>query len=394
MSTGDNAAALLRSPNGPQRATLLELFFDLVYVAALALASTNLAEHLSWTGAVGTLLPLMAIWWTWSITALLTDFYDPQRKPIQVTLVATMLGSILMAVALPGALGAHGLMLAGTYVTVHVGRGFVLVTALRGGNQPQRRAARFMIWFGVSGIAWIGGAFAHGAARGVLWVLALAVDYVSAGLRYPVPWLGRVPLEQYRKAGEHIGERYQQFMILSLGDLILVPTLRYSRTDFTSARTGAFLVAFATTVLLWQIYVYRAGSLLQSELHRNPGQTVRWAPYTHLLMTAGIVATAAGFELVIDRPTGVTPPAWVGLIFGGPMLFLIGRTTFEYQVFSRISWSRIAFLAVLAGVAPAMMDLSPLLVTICIGLILLGIAIADAIRTHRSARPPPRSETA
>jgi low temperature requirement protein LtrA len=384
------AEALVRRPGGPQRATLLELLFDLVFVAAIALSSTTLAGDISWHGVVRVALPLAAVWWVWSITALTTDFYDPQRPQIQVVIVSAMLGAMMLAASVPEALGERALVFAGTYVAVHIGRGIILVASL-GGTLAQVRAARFAIWFMVSGVAWLAGALAGERLRAVLWALALLVDYVSAGFRYPVPWLGRVPLDQYGKAGEHLGERYQQFMILALGDLILVPTIRYSQTEPSAARTTAFLVTFAEALLLWQIYVYRAGSLLLTVVNRRPGRVVRWAPYTHVLMVAGIVATAAGSDLVVGRPTGRTPTGWVALIAGGSMLFLIGRTTFEYQFYSRVSWTRFAFMGLLLGLSPVLRMLPPFLVAIAVASVLAGIALTDTLRANSALRHTPEA---
>ena len=384
------AEALVRRPGGPQRATLLELLFDLVFVAAIALSSTTLAGDISWHGVVRVALPLAAVWWVWSITALTTDFYDPQRSQIQVVIISAMLGAMMLAASVPEALGERALVFAGTYVAVHIGRGIILVASL-GGSVAQVRAARFAIWFVVSGVAWLVGALVGERLRAGLWALALLVDYVSAGFRYPVPWLGRVPLDQYGKAGEHLGERYQQFMILALGDVILVPTIRYSQTEPSAARTTAFLVTFAEALLLWQIYVYRAGSLLLTVVNRRPDRVVRWAPYTHVLMVAGIVATAAGSDLVVGRPTGRTPTGWVALIAGGSMLFLIGRTTFEYQVYSRVSWTRFAFVGLLLGLSPVLRMLPPFLVAIAVTSVLAGIALTDTLRANSALRHTPEA---
>ena len=384
------AEALVRRPGGPQRATLLELLFDLVFVAAIALSSTTLAGDIGWHGVVRVALPLAAVWWVWSITALTTDFYDPQRPQIQVVIVSAMLGAMMLAASVPEALGERALVFAGTYVAVHIGRGIILVASL-GGSVAQARAARFAIWFVVSGVAWLVGALVGERLRTILWPLALLVDYVSAGFRYPVPWLGRVPLHQYGKAGEHLGERYQQFMILALGDLILVPTIRYSQTEPSAARTTAFLVTFANALLLWQIYVYRAGSLLLTVVNRRPDRVVRWAPYSHVLMVAGIVATAAGSDLVVGQPTGRTPTGWVALIAGGSMLFLIGRTTFEYQVYSRVSWTRFAFMGLLLGLSPVLRLLPPFLVAIAVASVLAGIALTDTLRGNSAQRHTPEA---
>ncbi|GIH18809.1 low temperature requirement protein A [Rugosimonospora africana] len=372
---------------GPQRATLLELFFDLVFVGALALTSLTLSREPTWSGAAKAILPLMAIWWIWTITALVTDFYDPQQRPIQVVLAGVMLGISQMAVATPNAFGKSGLVFAVSNVAIHLGRGVLLVSVLyRRERVAAQRAGRFLFWFSLTSVPWLIGGLSGERTRFILWGVALAVDYVSGGLRYPTPWIGRVPKEQYDQAGEHLGERYQQFMILALGDMILVAILGYSRVPRTGMHTLAALTAFVTTVVLWQIYVNRAGSILQMVTVRSPGRSARWAPYTHLTMVTGVITMAAGFDLVIPRPTGDTPLGWGGVIIGGPALFMIGRITFEYEVFDRWSWTRVFWLAFLIVAAPpVILFLPPLGVAAYAAAVLLGIAITDQLRVRSRA---------
>ncbi|MFK3981019.1 low temperature requirement protein A [Micromonospora sp. NPDC050397] len=379
---------LIRSSDSPERATLLELLFDVAYVAALALSSIRLAENLTPVAAAELFVLLAAIWWTWSITALLTDFYNPERLPIQAMIAGKMLGSILLAATLPHAFSEIGAVFAGSYVAMHVGRGIVLISVLRG-HTAQVRATRFLFWFVVSGTFWIGGVFFTDGLRLALWAVAITIDFVAAALRYPTPWLGRVPLEQYDQASAHLGERYQQFIILALGDLLLVPTLRMGGSDFTVERVGVFVLALVTTLLLWQIYVFRAGAILQVAVRRKPGRITRWAPYTHLLLVLGVVSSAAGFDLVIGRPAGTVPTGWICVIFGGPTLFLIARTVFEYEVFQTFSRSRLAWVLVLLAVAPAMVGASPIVAVATSTGILFGAVVSDTLRDRRgkSVRP-------
>ncbi|PSK66594.1 hypothetical protein B0E53_01394 [Micromonospora sp. MH33] len=383
LMTTDRAVGLTRADGGPQRATLLELFLDLVFVAALALTSRSLAQRLDPAGVFQTVVLLMAIWWVWSVTALATDLYHGQRPPIFVMTLWVMLGTILMAGTLPDAFSDHALAFAGAYVAIHLGRGIFLVAALHG-RIARLHASRFIFWFVLSAAPWLAGALVAGTARGVLWTAALAVDYGSAWLRYPTPGLGKVPASQYRVAADHLAERYQQFFTLALGDLILVTTLTYADHDMTAGRTGVLLVAFAATVLLWQIYVHRAGSLLQATIEsaRDPGGFVRSAPYTHLVMVAGVVAASAGFEIAIVHPAEPTTPWLAGVMLGGPALFLVGRARFEYEVFSRVSASRLVALLVLAVAAPLLLHAPALVAGLTVTLVLAGVAVADGIRAR------------
>jgi low temperature requirement protein LtrA len=393
------AAGVLRTPEAPQRATFLELFFDLVFVFALTRISQRLVDELTTDRAVsgrlvegvGTLVLLLALYSVWAITAGMTDQLDPEQPKVQLLVVTTMLGSLVMAVAVPAAYGERGLVFAGAYVAIQTVRGLFLMFALRG-HELQRLGARLLFWAGVSAGPWLAGAlFSAGMVRWMLWTLAIAVDYTAPGFGWPTPGLGRTPLSAYPVVAEHVSERYRQFFIIALGESILVIGFTFSSVDFGAARDAAFLVSFATTALLWRIYIYRAGELLGPAIaaSHEPSRSIRLASYAHLLMVAGIVAIAVGDDLVIEHPSGHAQPAWIAVILGGPGLFLAGRAVFEYAVFARVSRPRMIGLLVLAVVSPAMVLLPPLAVAIVAAVVLLGIAVSDGFRAKgRPAEEP------
>ncbi|MFR9777580.1 low temperature requirement protein A [Micromonospora sp. MS34] len=379
----------VRDPESPRRVTLLELFFDLVYVVALALISRGLITDLSWERAFQSLLLLMAIWWTWAITTLVTDLYDPQRPEIKLLIAAVMFGALMMTTAIPEAFGARGLVFAGTYVGIHLGRGLFLMPAVRRHPETQRRAIRIFLWFAVSAVPWvIGGLLAHGRAREALWALALGIDYLGFRLAYPVPGLGVVPEAQRKVTAEHLSERYQQFFIIALGDSILTIGTMFSLRHSEAENVASFAIAFASTLLLWRVYVHKSGELLPHAISRakQPGKFLLTAPYTHLVMVSGVVTTAAGFDLVLHEPVGHTPPAWAAVILGGPAMFLAGRAAFEYEVFSRVSLSRPGGILALLTIAPAALFVAPVYCSAGAMLVLAGVAYADYRRSR--GRPP------
>ncbi|SCL18128.1 Low temperature requirement protein LtrA [Micromonospora rhizosphaerae] len=385
--TTSKAAELVRRAGDPQRATFLELFFDLVFVLALAQLSRGLAEDLGWSGTFRTLVLLGAMWWVWSSTAWLTDRTDPQRPVIQALVIATMVGSLVMAAAVPEAFGDTGLIFAGAYVAIQLGRGLVLVAVLRG-HELQRTGVRGLFWYGLSALPWIAGALVDGTARGALWAFAVVLDHTAGRIGFPTPGAGRTPSEDLVISGEHLSERYRQFFIIALGELILVTGLALSSSGFAPDGVAAFGVSMATTVLLWRIYIYRAGQVLAEAIavSADPVRLARSASYAHLAMVAGVVAAAVGDELVIAHPFGHTPPAWIAVILGGPALYLAGRASFEYAVFGRVSRSRPIGVLVLAALTPAMLPLPPVVVAAAAALVLTGIAISDAARAR--GRPP------
>lgn len=377
---------LLRKPDQAARPTFLDLFFDLVFVFAFTRVSQRLLAGLTahrqtfLTEAGETLLLVLALLIVWFATAWITDLYDPQQPQVQLVVAGTMLGSLVMAVALPQAFGVRGLAFASAYVAIHIGRGVVLVPALRG-HAAQRRAAGVLLWFVASAVPWIIGAVLREGPRVALWALAIVIEYTGAMLLYPAPWTGPTR-SGWPVVAEYLSERYRQFFIIALGELILLAGITYSSRSYglTGGHSAAFLVSFATTVLLWRIYTYRAGELLPTAIEAapNPGRSVRQTLLAHLLMVVGILAISAGNGLVIEHPAGPTDPVWVTVIFGGPALFIVGRANFERVVFNRVSRDRTIGLLVLVVLAPAMPFVPPLAVATTALAVLAGIAIADA----------------
>jgi low temperature requirement protein LtrA len=383
-------AALWRGREEPRQVTFLDLFFDLVFVFALFRLSHALLAHLRWSGAFQTAVLLLAMWWVWDHTAEIIDRYDPAQPKIQLLVIGSMLGALLLAAVAPEAFSARGLVFAGAYVVVQAGRSLFLVAVTRGGER--RPEARQLFWYGVSALPWLAGAAAHGWARAVLWALAVTVDYAAPRIGWPTPGLGRGHAAEFAITGEFLAERQRQFFIIALGELILVTGLAVtSSRGFAADHVAAAVVAFATTVLLWRIYIYRAGQVLGPAVAvaPDPLRTAVTALYAHPVMIAGLVAISVGDELVITHPAGHTPPAWIAVILGGPALFLSGRAILEYAVFSRVSPDRVIGVLVLAAVSPTMVFAPPLLAALTAAVVLAGVAVIDAARTRRLPDEPP-----
>src|SRR3954469_14327662 len=110
-------------PRGDQqRATPLELFYDLVFVFAITQVSHHLLEHLTWEGAGESALLLLVVWWSWNYTTWVTNELDPESPVVRLLMIGLMLASLLMAVALPDAFGAEAGLFVGSYLAIQVGR--------------------------------------------------------------------------------------------------------------------------------------------------------------------------------------------------------------------------------------------------------------------------------
>ena len=389
MAADGGAEAATSTQPDPGRPAFLELFFDLVYVFALASLAKAMASDLTWTGVAETLVLLLAFMLIWALTMWAADTIDQARPAVQVQVIGVAAASLLLAAVVPDAYGGHGLLFATTYLVIHLGSSSYYLLLVRNATEL-RRSGRVICWEAVAGIGWIGGALVDGPTRLLLWALAVAVEYTAVVLGWPVPRLGRSQPNEWRLVGERVAERYRQFVIVALGVSILVTGTTFSLSEYTMGRAWALLVVFTIVVLMWRIYIYRAGELLTDAIARstNPSLLTQSAAVTHLIMVAGIGGAAVTSHLVVVRPLGETPPSWAAVILGGPALFLVGRGVLDYTVFGRISRSRLVGLVLLAGVAPAASLLPPVMVALLAMIVLALIAAANLVSTRLHARTP------
>jgi low temperature requirement protein LtrA len=180
-----------------------------------------------------------------------------------------------------------------------------VVAALRRGNELRRNFQRILIWRGEGATLWLAGGFAHGPARVGFWVTAVVVDFVAPLVRFATPGLGRSQTTDWTIPGSHMADRCQLFVIISLGESILVTGTTFGELPLRVATAAAFVVAFASSVALWWIYFYRMaewGTAVISTAS-DPGRLGRSAyTYFHVPMVAGIIVTAVADELTIADP--------------------------------------------------------------------------------------------
>ncbi|MEN3611104.1 low temperature requirement protein A [Plantactinospora sp. ZYX-F-223] len=388
--TEEGGRRLLRSAATPQRATFLELLLDLVFVFALTRISARLIADFTGdqrgvpAGVGQSLLLFLALWALWSLTVWSTSWLEPEAPVVQTVVVLTTIGAMVMAVAVPDGFGERAPLFAVTFVALQIGRVVYFHLAEHGRPDP-RQSIRILFWLGLSAPLWVvGGLVEEGTVRGPLWTVAVLVDYTGLLLGWPTPRLGAQRLGVRRIAAEHLAERYQQFLLIALGEAIFVIGLAFSGSRFHAEQTVGFALALASTLLLWRIYFHLAGRVLGAAISRsrNTSRLTTDLAFAHLAMIAGIVLTGVGFELFITEPLDDLAATWLVAILGGPALFLAGRSVLEFQVFGRISRSRAGGLLALGLLTPAALHLPPLAAGAAVTVVLLGVVGADARRSY------------
>ena len=314
--------------------TYIELFFDLVFVFAITQLSHRLLSHLTPDGAIKTILLFLPVWWVWIYTSWTTNWLDPDRAHVRLMLILMMLGGLGLAIAIPDAFGRDGLLFAASYVAMQLFRSLYMVWASRGVNEGRaRNFLRISFYFLLSAPFWLGGAFVDASMRMYFWAVAVRIEYSGPMVFFRVPLLGRSTGADWDISGGHMAERCALFIIIALGEAVLVTGATYAALPHDGPTTAAFVASFVGSATLWWIYfdigAKRASSMISAA--DTVGFIARNAyTYLHMPIVAGIVVTAVADAKMLAAPAAVSDRVYLLTACGGPVLFLFGNQMFKW----------------------------------------------------------------
>ena len=381
-------ASLLRERRTGEHARVgfVELFFDLVFVFAITQVSHALLAHLTPMGALQAAMMLAAVWWAWIYTSWVTNWLDPERAPVQIALFVLMGVGLVMSAALPHAFDHSGLAFALAFAAIQVGRTLFMLWAARSDTMLVRNFQRILVWLVVSASFWITGGLVTPEHRLWFWLAALAIEYVSPAVYFYVPGLGRARTEDWTIEGSHMAERVGLFIIICLGETLLVSGATFAGLDWRSAPVWiAFVSAILSTVAMWQLYFGQAHEAASHAIMQSsdPGRMARRAfTYSPILVIAGVIMVAVSDELVLAHPGGHVSTAAALTLLGGPALFLLGTAVATWAIWRTVAWTRLAGCVVLAAGWPALPWVTPLILSVASTAVLLVVGAWESLRSR------------
>jgi low temperature requirement protein LtrA len=138
-----------------------------------------------------------------------------------------------------------------------------------------------------------------------------------------------------------MAERCGLFIIIALGEGIIVTGATFADLEPSPAAILAFLSAFVASVAMWWIY-FDVGARRGSELIEHddrPGLIGRQAyTYGHIPIVAGIVVIAVADEQVLAHPIGHLEPFYIAALIGGSLLFIGGAMLFKRMTSGQHFW--------------------------------------------------------
>ncbi|RQH09314.1 low temperature requirement protein A [Bradyrhizobium sp. RP6] len=385
MAADDQRGAMFRVivPSQHSRVTFVELFFDLVFVFAVTQISHTLLHHFTPLGAVHVAVLFLAVWWVWVYTAWVTNWLNPELTPVRLLLFAMMLGGLVLSTTIPTAFEGRGLWFAIAYATMQVGRtAFWLFATPRHRTAVRHNAIRILTWLSISAVLWIAGGLTEGEARLWLWIVAVTWEYISPAARFWVPKLGFSSLEAWAVEGGHMAERCALFVIIALGEAIVVNGATFAELDWTANNILAFVSALVGAIAMWWIYFHKGAEAGAERISKSAesGRLARLAyTYLHTPIVAGIILTAVSDELVLKHPSGHSDTRTIVSTVGGPLVFLVGTILFKYAIRGFLQLSHGAGILLLLVLWWFAADLSPLWLSIATTTIMIVVAVWESV---------------
>ena len=399
MAGVDQRGALYRVnvPNQHSRVTYAELFFDLVFVFAVTQISHTLLGHFTPLGVLQTTLLFLAVWWVWVYTSWITNWLNPEMTPVRILLFALMLGGLVLSTSIPQAFESRGLWFAIAYAAMQVGKTvFLWMSTPPSRSLARMNAIRITAWLSTSAIFWIAGGIAEGQPRLVLWAVALTIEYISPAVRFWIPKYGASSVADWVVEGGHMAERCAGFILIALGESIVVTGATFAELTWTTETVSAFASAFLGSLAMWWIYFHKgagAGSELISK-SGEPGRLARLAyTYLHMPIVAGIILSAVADELVLKHPAGHSDLKTALSAIGGPLLFLLGTILFKHAIRGWLQLSHGAGIIALGILAWFAAELSPLLLSFLTTAIMVVVAVWESISLKSGAQESQSEES-
>jgi low temperature requirement protein LtrA len=278
---------------GHRQATWAELFFDLIFVVAVAQLAVLLLDNVTWRGAMIYVLAYLPVWFSWIAATFYSNRFDTddlgQRLITfaQMLTVAGMSASVAESAAIPFAIsiGLFRLLIVTSYVRVRL-------------SLPGVRpfATRMIAVMTVSALLWFSSVFFVGNARLAIWAVAIGLELGMALLRSTRKHAAAIPLQF-----GHLIERFGLFTIIVLGETVLAVVVGVAHAHWVASAVIFAAIGLTMSFSLWWIYF----EVVTGDPLRNIGgfRPIVWV-YTHAPLVMAITALGVGIEIAVFTEYG------------------------------------------------------------------------------------------
>lgn len=329
MSAGRRATRLryVAGQMPGRRVTWLELFFDLVFVAAVAQVALPLHEDYSAQGLLRFAILFVLIWWTWIGHAVFSTRFDPDDGVGRGLTVLQMFGVAVMAANAGDALDSRS---SAGFAAAYAVLRFVLVFQYfraRDVFEARGLTERYLYGHGAAAALWLASALVPAPQRFWIWALAFAIDLGT-------PWLAVRHSVAAPPHAEHLPERFGLFTLILLGESVVAVMHGIEHQEHWSVPAASTaLMGMGIAFLFWWWYFDAAAAASPKPIatQRDAIRLHIWS-YAHLPLYLGIVAAFVGIRLVVsEMPALALDAGQLGILAAALAVSMLSLTV--------VSWS-------------------------------------------------------
>jgi low temperature requirement protein LtrA len=368
-----------------RHATNLELFLDLVFVFAVTQVASLIAHDPTATGLGHGVLLAWLVWWQWSQFTWAGSAIDLQAVTATRVLVLCIIPvALVMTVSIPTALEDGGLWFGAAYMGVQL-----IVLSMQGSvawSNPVTRAPfiRYVSFAVLTPIVVMIGAFFHGDARVVVWVVGGLLNLVGAARGAGGDWV----IDPV-----HFAERHSLFIIISLGEVLIAAGATATGVGLSATTVTALVVSVAMACVLWWAYFAYLPNVTEHHLREaRGGDRGRFArdvfTLGHFPLAMGLIFYAVVAKHLVEHPTEHldTHDRWTLALSG--FAFIGGLMFIQWRAVRKVAPERMVTLGIIVAVTFSGRWLSPLLV---VGLMAVSLGVMQSITMHRLRGRFPRA---
>jgi low temperature requirement protein LtrA len=298
----------------------LELFFDLVFVFTLTQLTPILEHDFSWHSLAKVALLLSVLWYMYGGFAYLTNAVVPLRLSQKFFVLFGMAAFYIVALSIPDAFGAGGLVFAlGYLVVVLIHFGLYLTTA----HQESRRGMLKIAPVNLAGVACLlVAALTSGPVHWVMWVLAPLILWGNGLWNLANIFVTRP---------KHFVERHGLVLLVAFGESVVAVGVAVPPDHHVDLALILVAVLTLTVVAaMWWVHFLNdevAEHRLSAAGARRGRLAIFGYGHAYVPLLAGVIVFAAGAAEAVAHPLDHLHWGPALAIAGGVALYLAANVT-------------------------------------------------------------------
>ena len=341
-----------RDVEDQRRATWLELFFDLVFVAAVGQLANSLSAEPTPARFFEFLGLFVAVWWAWMGFTFYANRFDTDDLPYRLLMLCAMFGVAVLATTIPSVFrgATEGFPLA--YIAVRLVLVALYARASRHVPEARTLTRTLLSLFSLAIVIWAVSLAFDRPWVYVLWGIALCIELVA-------PIRGWRSIRDAPVDRRHLPERFGLLTLIVLGESVLAVVFGVSTVSWGAGSAVAAAMGFLVAAALWWIYFgfLDEGALTSRGIFGGLTYT-----YMNYFVVVGLTALGAGVKLAIlaaggdhhyDHTSWVLSAGLALTMFGlGVIQLVAGTVVVDMDVVLRLLTAAIALVLIPFGLSP------------------------------------------